>query len=178
MSKTVDMRSLQVPRRIACPLLAGCLIVLSTVVSIGLAQERAEPAQGELKIEGTHIARLVLRRADGHIEEWSNLSASINLPVGGYRVQQLVLRGNYTCHSQGLTALGQIKVTENEPAVLKAGGPLRQIIEVDRRGRTLVLNYRLRGVGDEEYTPLPAGRAAFAVYQGDKAIASGAFEYG
>ena len=150
------------------------------VASVGWTQDQVEPAQGELQIEGTHIARLVLRRDDNHTEEWSNLSGSIKLPGGMYRVEQLELRGGYTCQQQSLGGLGQITVTKDKPAVLKAGGPLRQIIEVDRRGRTLVLNYGLLGIGNETYVAptLADSRATFAVYNGDKTIGAGAFEYG
>lgn len=174
------MKSSTAPRRTAFPSLVGGLIVLGTLVSVGLAQDRTEPARGELKIEGTHIARLVLRRDDGHSEEWSNLSGSINLPVGTYGLGQLTLRGDYTCQPQGLTAMGPIKVTEDKPAILKAGGPLQQTIKVKRQGRTLVIDYHLQGIGGEEYTAPRRmdNRATFTAYRGDKTIAAGNFEYG
>jgi hypothetical protein len=173
-------RSLQRLRGITFRLLAGCLIVLCTVVSAGLAQDQAEKATGELKIEGTHIARLVLRGDDNHTEDWTDLSGSINLPVGTYRVQRLELRDNCMCQPQSLTELGQITVSEDKPAGLKAGGPLRQTIDVRRQGRVLVLSYRLLGIGGETYATsrLSDRRPTFTVYKGDKALASGAFEYG
>jgi len=154
-------------------LLAGVLIVLATLVSVGAAADR-----GELKIEGTHIARLVLRRDDGHTEKWSDLGRSVSLPVGTYSVQELKLRGD--CPVQSPAILGHIEVTKNKPAMLKAGGPLRQKVEVKRQGRTLVLSYRLLGIGDEAYGPpgSPDKRASFTVYRGEKVIATDAFEYG
>lgn len=176
----MDVKDLTVPRRTVFCLLIGGLFVLGSPAPTGRAQNQAEPVQGELKIEGTHIAQLTLQRDDGHSEQWSNLSGSIMLPVGTYHIRQLSLRGEYVGQSQDLTKLGQIEITKDEPAVLKAGGPLRQVVEVKRQGRMLVLNYRVQGIGGEEYGPSrrPDSRAKFTVYRGEKAIATGAFEYG
>ena len=170
------MRPSPLLRGIAHRLLPSSLIVWTALAAVGAAQDR-----GQLQIEGTHIARLVLHRAaDGHTEKWSNLSGSVDLPVGTYSVEQLELRGGYACQTQGRQALGPIQVAKGRPVVLKAGGPLRQMIDVKRQGRTLVLSYRLLGIGDESYGPpgSPEARARFTVYRGDKAVASGAFEYG
>ncbi len=176
----MDVKDLTVPRRTVFCLLIGGLFVLGSPAPTGMAQSQAEPVRGELKIEGTHIARLILQRDDGHSEEWSNLSGSILLPVGTYHIRQLSLRGEYVGQSQGLTKLGQIEVTKDEPAVLKAGGPLQQVVEIRRQGRMLVLSYRVQGIGGEEYGPSrwPDSRAKFTAYQGKKAIATGDFEYG
>jgi len=154
------------------------LLVLATFVSNGLAQESAA-SKGKLKVEGTHIARLTLRRDDGHIEEWSNLSGTIAIPVGSYEVEQLTLSDNYSCscQSKSLSELGPIEISEAEPAVLKAGGPLRQSIDVERRGSMLVLTYHLRGIGNEEYEPVSAGQAKFAIYRGDTAVHTDSFTY-
>ncbi len=174
------MRSLPTPRRTAYRLLVYCLMVLGSAASVGLAQDQVEPAQGELKIEGTHITRLVLRSNDGHTQEWSNLSGSITLPVGGYRVLQFELNGSYACQPQSFAGLGAITVTQDKPAVLKAGGPLRQIVKVNPQGRTLVMSYGLLGIGDEKHAPPTTAdrRATFTVYKGEAAIATGTFEYG
>ena len=170
------MKSLRISKIVAYRLLAGGLIVLGVLTSPTMAQDR-----GELKIEGTHIARLVLHGGDdGHTEEWTKLSGTLSLPVGTYRVQRLELSNGSACQSQGLVDLGPIEITKDEPAVLKAGGPLQQMIECRRQGYILLLSYSLRGIGNEPYSPpsRPDQRAKFTVYQGDKEIASGAFEYG
>jgi hypothetical protein len=131
-----------------------------------------------LRIEGTRIARLVLERDDGHTEEWSNPGGSIKLPVGAYQVRQLTLDDGYSCQSQSLTKLGPIEISADAPAVLTAGGPLEQSIGVNRRGRILALSYNLHGVGGEAYVPQSVAKARFTVYRGNKAIATGDFEYG
>jgi hypothetical protein len=64
--------------------------------------------------------------------------------------------------------------------VLLAGGPLTNSVDVMRRGKYLALNYRLTGVGggyqlvnqDRSHPP------EFTVYQGDRKIGSGKFEFG
>jgi hypothetical protein len=178
MSKTANTEWSQTPRRTVYRLCASCLAILSAVVSVGRAQDQVQSTQGELKIEGTHIARLVLRRDDDHTEEWSNLRGSIQLPVGTYRVKQLTLRDSCSCQPESLTKLGPIEISADTPAVLKAGGPVQQSIAVNRRGSMLTLGYALHGIGGEEYTPRPAARAKFTAYRGRTVIATGAFEYG
>ena len=154
-------------------------ILLTAGASVGLAQT-AQPDKGELKIEGTHISRLILERQDKHREEWSNLSGSISVPVGTYRVQQIELQGGYSYASAGEADLSRITISPDQPAVLKAGGPLRPAVRTERRGRVLVLNYELVGIGSEKYRPVPTpqGPPSFTIYKGDRAIASGQFQYG
>ena len=148
-------------------------MLLAAAVSVGWGQQ---PDKGELKIEGTHISRLVLERQDKHREEVSNPSGNITLPAGTYRVQQIELQGGYSHPSVG----GPIIISPHAPAVLKAGGPILQVVHAERQGRMLVLNYELVGIGDEKYRPVmtPQGPPSFTVYKGDKVIASGRFEYG
>ncbi|MBN1362783.1 MAG: hypothetical protein JW993_19450 [Sedimentisphaerales bacterium] len=173
------MKSGRISKKVVCRLLAAGLMALGGAVSAARAQDADQP-KGKLKIEGTHIARLLLERDDGHTEEWSNLRGTIELPVGTYRVKQLTLRDDYTCQAQGLTKLRHLEVAPDKTAVLKAGGPLQQTIQIKRQGRVLVLNYQLRGIGGEEYAaPRRAdNRATFTVYRGDRAIANDDFEYG
>lgn len=174
----MQLRSSRAGRQAGRRLLAIGLLALSVTASAGWAYEANQPRQGKLKIDGTHISRLVLQRDDNHTEEWTNLGGSIELPVGTYQVRQLSLRDNYTCQPQSLAKLGPIEIRADEPAALKAGGPLQQSIGVIRRGSMLVLSYRLHGIGGEEYGPQPAARAEFVVYRTDKAIGGGTFEYG
>lgn len=154
-------------------------ILLTTARSVGLAQQ-PEAAKGELKIEGTHIVRLVLERQDKHREEWSNLSGSISMPAGTYRVQQIELQGGYSYPALGVADLAQISISPDKPAILRAGGPLRPAVRTERQGRVLILNYELMGIGDEKYRPAvtPQNPPSFTIYKGDKAVISGQFEYG
>jgi len=139
-----------------------------------------DSARGELRIEGTHITKIILEGGDdSHREELSDPCGSVSLPVGTYRVQHIELQGGYACQAPGLVGLKSIAVMEGTPDVLKVGGPLRQEVKVRRQGRMLVLNYELLGIGGEKYSDTSRTKPPhFAVCKGDKAIASGQFEYG
>ena len=65
--------------------------------------------------------------------------------------------------------------------VNKAGGPLTNRVSVTRRGRLLVFNYQLAGAEGATYRLGRQDRSRppeFAVYQGEKEIATGKFEFG
>ena len=64
---------------------------------------------------------------------------------------------------------------------LAAGGPLNNTVTANRQGRDLRLDYKLLGAGGQAYSLVrhgPAVQPEFAVYKGDKKIASGKFEFG
>ena len=74
----------------------------------------------------------------------------------------------------------RITVSEKTPAVLTAGGPLTNSVSVSRRGKYLSMNYQLVGAGGA-YQVVNQDRShppEFTVYQGDKKVASGKFEFG
>ena len=151
----------------------------SAAVSLSWAQER-DSALGELKLEGEYVERLVLRRKDGRTERFDQRDETIKLPVGEYRLQEVRLRGGYIFRSSRTPIRDWIMITEDKPAVLKVGAPLKHSVGIRRRGRILFLDYRLVGVGGEIYT----GRMnrskppTFTVYKGDKEVASDKFEFG
>jgi hypothetical protein len=158
-------------------LLTGVLLWIGTA---GATAQDVKPTEGELRIEGTGVSRLILVRQDDQQEQLSNLSGSIRLPVGTYRVQQIDLQGGYSGLLTRTDNLQRIVISPNEPAVLKVGGPLRQAVKADRHGPVLVLNYELTGIGGEMYIApgTPLAQPSFAIYRGDRLIASGQFEYG
>jgi len=138
------------------------------------------PARGELRIGGTHITKLVLQGGDvPHTEEWSDPCTSVSLPIGAYRIQRIEMQGDYLYWAWGLRGLDPIVIMEDTSEVLKVGGPLRQEIAANCRGRTLVLSYSLLGIGSERYAPVNRDQPPrFTVFKGQKAVASGQFEYG
>ena len=169
----MDAESLGMSKNSMCRFLTGILAAVAATACVGVAQDR-----GRLKIEGTHISRLVVRRDGGRVEKFTDPGRSVKLPVGTYHVQELHLCDGFVARSPA--SLGPIEVTAKAPGVLKAGGPLQQKVQVRRQGRTLVIDYRLLGIGGEAYGPpgSPDKRARFTVYRGSKAIGGGAFEYG
>jgi hypothetical protein len=160
----------------------GRIAVYSLLLS-GLWQTTSALGQdssgGELKIEGTYITQLVLNGDDHHTEHLNAPHGNVSLPLDTYRIRAIELQGGYTCLPQSFASLGRITVTRDKPTVLKVGGPLQQVVKVERQGRVLVLNYELVGIGNEKYANTRRdNKPSFTIYEGQKAIASGQFEYG
>lgn len=139
-----------------------------------------DPTTGELKLEGKSINRLILQRQDNNgREEFRRPEQIIKLPTGKYYLHEVHLEGGYICYASRESKLLQVNVTPDEPGTLKIGAPLKQIINVNRQGRNLVMNYELLGVGGEKYTGGNRSQPpTFTVYKGNKKIASDKFEFG
>ena len=159
-------------------LLLNISILLIPTVSLGQTQE--ERAMGELKIEGGHIEYLALKDKNGKNKRFNNPEETIYLPAGKYGLNHVRLKGGYSCGiSTRITGNNSITVTQDKPAVLKVGAPLKQTINVKRQGSILVMDYHLTGIGGREYVNSNlTERAHFTIHKQDKEIASGQFEYG
>jgi len=134
---------------------------------------------GQVRIEGQYIERLILQGGGEH--KWFDQPGeTISLAPGEYRLWEVHLEGEYVCNAYGRGVYDDfITVDANKPAVLKIGAPLKQSVKVKRQGGVLVLSYELVGIGGETYTSRKrTSTPTFAIYKGDKEIASGAFEYG
>jgi len=96
---------------------------------------------------------------------------------GGSVAFQMQGRGALATREQGQDALATAGVL-HEPAA-RSGGPL-QPITVERHGRLLVLTYGPKpgADGSVSFTGPRGAPPRFAVYQGQRQIASGRFEYG
>lgn len=151
------------------------LIFWNSEVSCCLAEE---PAKGELRLEGKHIERLVLRRKDGQTEEFDELDETIKIAVGEYRLQDVRLKGGFTYSSRSTSKYNWVTVTEDEQAILKVGAPLKQTVKIERQGPILALNYNLAGVGGEIYAVTPSKQPMFTVFKGEKKVATDEFEFG
>lgn len=162
------------------------IIVLSLLCITGIrlcsAQQtnKKDSITGELKLEGKSINRLILQRQDNNDrEEFRRPEQTIKLPTGKYYLHEVHLEGGYICYASRESNRLQANVTPDELATLKIGAPLKQIIKVNRKGRNLVINYELLGVGGEKYTSGNRGEPpTFTVYRKDKKIASDKFEFG
>ena len=159
------------------------LVVFCLGAAVGLcdAQESStkDPPLGVLKLEGKHLDYLELHARDGHTERFTRPEETVELPPGEYRLQAARLKGGYTCNGMGISGGDWVTVAVDKPATLKVGGPLVPTIKVQRQGRILRLSYELRGVGGEAYTGGDRSKPpTFAVYKGQKKIASGNFEFG
>ena len=156
------------------------------------------PAVGRLSIEGEAIERLVLekRQRSGPWEGDNRITldrpaASVEIPAGEYRVQQVHLRGGYRCDPparvvDGITGqtreLGWFTVTPDKPYVLRVGAPLKPTLKVVREGRTLWMAYDLLDRSGREfwrYLPQDFGSrtvATLSVYSRDRLVGSGAVD--
>ncbi len=146
-------------------LVGGCLFSNNLCLA-------AEP-NGILKIEGKYIRQLILYGKHQEVLEEPN--ETVRLPVGTYYVSEIKLQG-YTSRS---FKVRQFDIKEGQATVLQLGAPLSQTVNVSRRGNSLVLNYKLQGIGGESYFPDERGSAPkCAIYQGGKEIANCSFKYG
>jgi hypothetical protein len=150
-------------------------VIASTCWSAGVCFSRES---GELRLEGQHIERLVLRRQDGHTGQISRPDETIRLPVGEYRLQDVRLKDGFNYSSRDNATYDWVTVTEDKPATFKVGAPLKQTVTIERQGPVLALNYKLTGVGGETYAGTRSKRPSFTVFKGDKEVASGRFEFG
>jgi hypothetical protein len=138
---------------------------------------------GELKIAGKFIQRLVLSGGP-YLVVLDQPAASVQVPTGSYNRPDILLEQNgaEAFFNSGQSQAGRrISVDDKTPAVLDAGGPLTNSVTASRHGRDLRLDYRLVGAGGETYQLANQNRSQppeFAVYKGDRKIASGKFEFG
>ena len=141
-----------------------------------------QPKLGELKITGSFIQRVTLE--DGpYLVVLDQPGSTVKVPVGRYGTSKVWLRKGGAEAYLGIGmqgGAGRITISEKAPAVLTAGGPLTNSVAIARQGRKLSLNYQLVGAGGA-YQMVNQDRShppEFTVYQGDKKVASGKFEFG
>ena len=148
----------------------------------------ATPARGELRIEGELIEHLVLsgpRQVD--LQKPGKI---VQVPEGTYRVKRVDLVTSWGVRFTAERFYGStgqfppVKIVLGKQAVLKIGAPLINGLWPERSGDSIKLTHVLTGAGGEIYErDLFGSRGrrndppAFKVYQGDKLLASGIFEY-
>ncbi len=153
-----------------------------TKPSLRVTLTELERPMGQLDIEGKFISRLVLE-AGSSLVLLDLPEESVSIPADNYRCRDIYLYDGQVglFRAGNVGRVGSISVRENESVTLKIGAPLNNAVEVKRTGNILTLNYKLVGEGGQSYEAL-RGRSenppTFAIYKGDKEIASGKFEYG
>ena len=142
-----------------------------------------QPALGELKINGHFIERAILQGGP-YLVVLDQPETVVKVPVGKYNRPEVWLKQGDTVayHSTYSVRPDQgITIDRNKPGVLAAGGPLTNSVSLSRHGKSLRFNYQLLGAGGEVYQLARVDRSQppeFAVYKGDRKIASGKFEFG
>ncbi len=143
-----------------------------------------EKTLGELNIKGTFIKRLVLE-SGAMVVLLDTPNPNVLIPVGNYHCRDVFLDGGEAGLfkvDKFVTRTDDISISESQAVDLKIGGPLKSTVDVQRMGNTLNLNYKLVGADGLSYKAMLQQRSVnppgFAIYKGDKEIASGKFEYG
>jgi hypothetical protein len=143
-------------------------------------------ALGDLNITGKFIQRLVLP-GETYQVVLDRPAAMVKIPTGSYHQPEVRLEQGGTAAYLNFNqppSGSRISVDGKTPAVLNVGGPLTNSVLVSRHGEDLRLDYRLVGVGGETYQIYQMANEnrshppEFAVFKGDKKIASGKFEFG
>ena len=142
---------------------------------------------GEVNLSGQFIERLILTKQQGR--PWFTVvldtpGPKVRIPVGTYDRYDVYLK------AKGQGASSTIKPGERSKPItvsatnaveLLVGGPLTNTVTVKSRGNSLALNYQLTGAGGAPYQLInQKGRTApqFTIFNGDKQLASGSFEFG
>jgi hypothetical protein len=137
---------------------------------------------GDLNLTGQHIRRVYLS-GGGYSVILEKPAPQVKVPVATYNQQQvLIQQGTNSAHPVFSSGIPKPVIVQSErPATLNCGGPLTNSVSIQRRGRVLVLNYQLLGADHQNYQTAVQDRShppTFKIYQGDRVIASGKFEYG
>jgi hypothetical protein len=172
---------------------------------LALRLTEQQTALGELRITGSFIQRLVLTGGP-YVVVLAQPPASVKVPPGRYHPYRVWLKqGEAEAYFNfGLPQTGKanvieeitgsqlpvvsppppeqaVVVDEQRPAVLAVGGPLTNCASATRRGRNLLLSYRLIGAGGGKYRLAGGGDGKppqFTVGKSGKRIGSGQFEFG
>jgi hypothetical protein len=137
---------------------------------------------GELVIDGQFIRRLVLE-GDAGLAILDSPTQPIFLPVGKYFVQAVYLQSALSkpALTSNVSRMPQFSVTAGTPYHLRVGGPLESSVTATASGNFLKLSYVLKGVGDEQYSVSNQNSGkppGIAIYQGDRQLAAGNFQFG
>jgi len=137
---------------------------------------------GEVEITGDYVDRVILE-AQGIVAVLDGPARKLKAPAGRYRSQRVRLGtgDNLAYRESNGSSSSPFVVSEGKTAKLMVGGPLTNSAVLDKRGPYISLNYRLVGVGKESYVFEDESRSnppQFAVYEGERKVASGKFEYG
>ena len=140
-------------------------------------------ALGELKIAGKYLQRMTLP-GDAYFVILDRPAEMVKIPAGKYNQPGVLLEQNGARASltpNSWQTRMSFSVNEKSPATLVVGGPLTNSVSVSRHGKNLRLDYSLVGVGGINYqlaTQDSSHPPGFAIYKGDKKIASGNFDFG
>lgn len=160
----------------------------SVPVGYRLQMREIQADSGEVSLTGKYLDRVVLSSSRRTVV-LDKPSAVERIPVGSYTIRAVTLLNEKTRArvSSDLRnpelGLANVEVRSSGKSIFPLGGPLTNSVSIRRRGRTLVFDYELRGGGGARYSLIETDKTEsappeFAVYRGEKKIASGKFEFG
>ncbi len=191
-------------RRLGLRPILAILVLLPAAGRLTAAADDKPPerasANGQLIIEGDHVARLTLDKwtgtrdappgPDGQLV-LDHPAASLSIPAGQYRLAKIELTGGYSCYVPERVFDGRarraiwgpelITISPDRPCSIKVGAPLKTVLIAHRDGRNILLVYRLLDAQSEWHLYVRGDRnkpPRFTAYCNGHKIGSGSFEYG
>ena len=139
------------------------------------------PRLGDLNVTGANLHRLILTGSRG--TDMTLLldqpQGTLKVPIGSYSLDEIWLRrGEFEALRPNA---GKVRVEEERPAALIAGGPLTNSVSLSSAGPNLQINHRLLGANGGIYkVPRPDYEhpPQFAVFQGTNRLGTGKFKFG
>jgi hypothetical protein len=152
--------------------------------AIGLAATAVEkraarhPTDAELVFEGRAVEKITLVDERGRATEFVRPDTRVFLPPGRYQIREIRVRWEQDGPAQTERDVVWITLDRVKACKLNVASPQTPVVSVKRAGRVLELSYDPRA-GGAVYRDAPRDtRPQFVVYQGDRKIGSGSFEYG
>jgi hypothetical protein len=138
---------------------------------------------GDLAVQGSYVHRLILDRSPELTVVLDDPVGPVKVPVGVYPRQKAWLRNakSDAIFKDTYPPPPSLTIRENQTTTFAAGGPLSNTVQVVTRGTSLQLSYELVGAGGRQFTLPGQDRTQppqFTVFQGDRKVHSGKFEFG
>jgi hypothetical protein len=146
----------------------------------GRLELKEVPAQWvDLRAAGSFLHRMVLERPREYTVVLDNALSPVKVPKGTSQVSQVWIKSG-TNEAVWKPAY-PVTIDATNGMTFAAGGPLTNSVTLSRRGRNLVIDYRLAGAGGGEYRLVPDDRAhppEFVISRAGTVVRSGKFEFG
>lgn len=129
----------------------------------------------DVTFEGQFVSRVLLQDDDEGFAMLDWPTPAMRIPRGSYALFRVDLMDSFSGDLES-----EERLVAGGNALLKTGGPVNQTVSARRQGASLSLGYVLKGIDSVEYLPDISSEASpgFAIYQNDRKVGSGQFEYG
>jgi hypothetical protein len=136
----------------------------------------AGDAKCELTIDGQSIDRVLLRDQQNAAHKIDDPRQSARFPAGKYYVECIELQGGSKLYPK---EQDWFTLSPDRPYRLSLGSPMNAQVKARRRGRTLILDYRLLDADGRNYARRTlSSPPSFKVFEDGREIGSGVFKYG